>query len=92
MTLNQDLVDLAVGANRVLTYGGYVLLAGTLTFWSVVARRSEESPSCAARSGRNRSHDHRDSCRSRHSADPRRPALGDIDATGGAAQFARLAA
>jgi putative copper export protein len=36
MTLNQDLVDLAVGANRVLTYGGYVLLAGTLTFWSVV--------------------------------------------------------
>ena len=36
MTLNQDLVDLAVGANRVLTYGGYVLLAGTLTFWSGV--------------------------------------------------------
>jgi putative copper export protein len=32
----QDLVDLALGANRVLTYGGYVLLAGTLTFWSVV--------------------------------------------------------
>ncbi|HVD81091.1 MAG TPA: CopD family protein [Propionibacteriaceae bacterium] len=36
MTLNQDLMDLALGANRVLTYGGYVLLAGTLTFWSVV--------------------------------------------------------
>jgi putative copper export protein len=32
----QDLVDLALGANRVLTYGGYVLLAGTLTFWAVV--------------------------------------------------------
>lgn len=32
----QDLVDLALGANRVLTYAGYVLLAGTLTFWSVV--------------------------------------------------------
>jgi len=31
-----DLVDLALGANRVLTYAGYVLLAGTLTFWSVV--------------------------------------------------------
>ena len=32
----KDLVDLALGANRVLTYAGYVLLAGTLTFWSVV--------------------------------------------------------
>ena len=32
----QDLLDLALGANRVLTYAGYVLLAGTLTFWSVV--------------------------------------------------------
>ena len=32
----QDLVDLALGANRVLTYAGYVLVAGTLTFWSVV--------------------------------------------------------
>jgi putative copper export protein len=32
----RDLVDLALGANRVLTYAGYVLLAGTLTFWSVV--------------------------------------------------------
>ena len=31
-----DLLDLALGANRVLTYAGYVLLAGTLTFWSVV--------------------------------------------------------
>ena len=27
---------MALGANRVLTYAGYVLLAGTLTFWSVV--------------------------------------------------------
>jgi hypothetical protein len=34
--VNQDLLDLAFGANRVLTYAGYVLLAGTLTFWSVV--------------------------------------------------------
>jgi putative copper export protein len=32
----QDLVDLAFGANRVLIYAGYVLIAGTLTFWSVV--------------------------------------------------------
>jgi putative copper export protein len=32
----QDLVDLALGANRVLSYAGYVLLAGTLTFWSMV--------------------------------------------------------
>jgi putative copper export protein len=32
----QDLGDLALGANRVLSYAGYVLLAGTLTFWSVV--------------------------------------------------------
>jgi copper transport protein len=32
----QDLVDLTLGANRVLSYAGYVLLAGTLTFWSVV--------------------------------------------------------
>lgn len=27
---------MALGANRVLIYAGYVLLAGTLTFWSVV--------------------------------------------------------
>jgi putative copper export protein len=32
----QDLSDLALGANRVLSYAGYVLLAGTFTFWSVV--------------------------------------------------------
>jgi putative copper export protein len=32
----QDLLDLALGANRVLTYAGYVLLTGTLTFWCVV--------------------------------------------------------
>ena len=32
----QDLVDLTLGANRVLTYAGYVLLAGTLTFWCIV--------------------------------------------------------
>src|SRR4030095_15646422 len=36
IVVNQDLLDLAYGANRVLTYAGYVLLAGTLTFWSVV--------------------------------------------------------
>jgi copper transport protein len=34
--MTQDLIDLALGANRVLTYAGYVLIAGTLTFWSVV--------------------------------------------------------
>jgi putative copper export protein len=34
--MTKDLIDLALGANRVLTYAGYVLLAGTLTFWSVV--------------------------------------------------------
>ena len=34
--MTQDLFDLALGADRVLTYAGYVLLAGTLTFWSVV--------------------------------------------------------
>ncbi len=34
--MNQDLLDLALGANRIVTYAGYVLLAGTLTFWSVV--------------------------------------------------------
>jgi hypothetical protein len=32
----QDLLDLALGANRVLCYASYVLLAGTLTFWCVV--------------------------------------------------------
>src|SRR5215212_8469748 len=32
----QDLLDLALGANRVLCYAVYVLLAGTLTFWCVV--------------------------------------------------------
>src|SRR5215212_7218672 len=34
--MTQDLIDLALGANRVLTNAGYVLIAGTLTFWSVV--------------------------------------------------------
>jgi putative copper export protein len=34
--MTQDLIDLSLGADRVLTYAGYVLLAGTLTFWSVV--------------------------------------------------------
>lgn len=34
--MNAELVELALGANRVLTYGGYVLLAGTLTFWTLV--------------------------------------------------------
>jgi hypothetical protein len=31
----QDLLDLALGANRVFCYAGYVLVAGTLTFWCV---------------------------------------------------------
>ena len=34
--MNQELVALALGANRVLTYAGYVLLSGTLVFWSLV--------------------------------------------------------
>ncbi len=34
--MNRELVELALGANRVLTYAGYVLLAGTFTFWSLV--------------------------------------------------------
>ena len=34
--MSPELVQLALGLNRVLTYGGYVLLAGTFTFWSLV--------------------------------------------------------
>jgi len=34
--VSPELVQLALGLNRVLTYGGYVLLAGTFTFWSLV--------------------------------------------------------
>ena len=34
--MNRELVELALGANRVMTYAGYVLLAGTFTFWSLV--------------------------------------------------------
>jgi len=34
--LSSDLVQFALGANRVLTYAGYVLVAGTFTFWVLV--------------------------------------------------------
>ena len=34
--MNRELVELALGANRVMLYAGYVLLAGTFTFWSLV--------------------------------------------------------
>lgn len=34
--MSSELVELAIGANRLLTYAGYVLLAGTLTFWALV--------------------------------------------------------
>ena len=30
------LVEAALGLNRIVTYVGYVLLAGTFTFWSLV--------------------------------------------------------
>ena len=36
MTLNPELLQLALGLNRILTYTGYVLLAGTFAFWSLV--------------------------------------------------------
>jgi putative copper export protein len=36
MTLNPELLHLALGLNRILTYTGYVLLAGTFAFWSLV--------------------------------------------------------
>jgi hypothetical protein len=42
--MTQDLIDLALGANRVLTYAGYVLIAGTLTFWSVVWPDGRRNP------------------------------------------------
>jgi len=44
----RDLVDLALGANRVLTYAGYVLLAGTLTFWSIVWPDGRKNPRLVA--------------------------------------------
>jgi putative copper export protein len=31
-----ELIDVLAGANRLLLYSGYVLLAGTLTFWTLV--------------------------------------------------------
>lgn len=34
--MNPELLPLALGANRLFVYTGYVLLAGTLTFWSLV--------------------------------------------------------
>lgn len=34
--MNPELLPLALGFNRLLLYGGYVLLAGTLTFWVLV--------------------------------------------------------
>jgi putative copper export protein len=42
--MTRDLIDLALGANRVLTYAGYVLLAGTLVFWSVVWPDGRRNP------------------------------------------------
>jgi putative copper export protein len=34
--MNSPLLELALGVNRVVLYIGYVLLAGTLTFWTLV--------------------------------------------------------
>jgi putative copper export protein len=42
--MTRDLINLALGANRVLTYAGYVLLAGTLVFWSVVWPDGRRNP------------------------------------------------
>jgi putative copper export protein len=36
IALNPELFQLALGLNRIITYTGYVLLAGTLAFWSLV--------------------------------------------------------
>jgi copper transport protein len=36
MVLNPELLQLALGVNRIVTYAGYVLLAGTFAFWSLV--------------------------------------------------------
>src|SRR5215210_2444754 len=36
MTLNPELLHLALGLNRIITYTGYVLLAGTFAFWALV--------------------------------------------------------
>ena len=34
--LSPELLQLALGLNRIVSYAGYVLLAGTLTFWALV--------------------------------------------------------
>jgi putative copper export protein len=36
IALNPELLQLALGVNRIVTYAGYVLLAGTFAFWSLV--------------------------------------------------------
>jgi putative copper export protein len=36
LVLNPELLQLALGLNRIITYAGYVLLAGTFAFWSLV--------------------------------------------------------
>ena len=42
--MSHELIALALGANRVLTYAGYVLLAGTFTFWSLIWADGRRSP------------------------------------------------
>jgi putative copper export protein len=36
IVLSHELLQLALGLNRIVTYAGYVLLAGTLAFWALV--------------------------------------------------------
>jgi putative copper export protein len=36
IALNPELLQVALGLNRIITYTGYVLLAGTFVFWSLV--------------------------------------------------------
>jgi putative copper export protein len=36
IALNPELFQLALGFNRIITYAGYVLLAGTFAFWALV--------------------------------------------------------
>jgi copper transport protein len=36
IVLSPELLQLALGLNRIVTYAGYVLLAGTLAFWALV--------------------------------------------------------
>jgi hypothetical protein len=36
IVLNPELLQLALALNRIVTYVGYVLLAGTFAFWSLV--------------------------------------------------------